>query len=98
MRVVIVEAAVLIEAGWYNDPAINEVWVVLVDRPVALRRLMERNSLSEEDAMKRISSQRRSEDLIKFASIVITNNEGTEKLRDSVNELIKQHPVLKTIL
>jgi dephospho-CoA kinase len=47
-RLVIVEAAVLVEAGW--EDLFDEVWVVTVPEETACRRLMARNQLSEEQA------------------------------------------------
>ena len=44
-QVCVVEAAVLLRAGW--ESMIDEVWLVAVQRRTALRRLMERNGLDE---------------------------------------------------
>jgi dephospho-CoA kinase len=44
-KVCVVEAAVLLRAGW--ESMIDEVWLVAVQRKTALKRLMERNGLDE---------------------------------------------------
>ncbi len=44
--IAVMEAAVLLEAGW--DTSVNEVWVTLVDEKTACARLMARNNLTEE--------------------------------------------------
>ena len=54
-EVVVLEAAVLIEAEWLD--LVDEVWVVSVKPPVARERLMARNKLSEEQAQARLDSQ-----------------------------------------
>ncbi|TKR62370.1 hypothetical protein L596_026346 [Steinernema carpocapsae] len=54
-KVIFVEAAALIEAGWQE--ALNEIWTVFVPKDETVKRLKERNGLSEEEAKARISSQ-----------------------------------------
>jgi phosphopantetheine adenylyltransferase/dephospho-CoA kinase len=53
--IVVVEAAVLLEAKWGD--LFDEVWVVYVDPDIACQRLMARNNLSLEEAKKRQASQ-----------------------------------------
>jgi dephospho-CoA kinase len=53
--VIVLEAAVLAEARWFN--LIDTCWVCEIDEAVAISRLTARNGLSEEDARRRISSQ-----------------------------------------
>jgi phosphopantetheine adenylyltransferase/dephospho-CoA kinase len=50
VQVCVMEAAVMIEAGWVD--IVDEVWVVLVPPDVAKERLMSRNHLSEVMARK----------------------------------------------
>lgn len=52
--VVIVEAAVMLEAGW--ERLVDETWLVIASESVAKARLMARNQLSGEEALKRIHS------------------------------------------
>ena len=53
--VIVLEAAVLIEAEW-QDLA-DEVWVIHVETAAAKKRLMDRNNLNDEQAQARIDSQ-----------------------------------------
>lgn len=53
--VVVVEAAVLLDAGW--DDILDGVWVVTTPRVLAEHRLIESRGLSEEEAEKRIDAQ-----------------------------------------
>ncbi|CAM9207049.1 unnamed protein product [Ascophyllum nodosum] len=76
------EAAVLLEAGW--DDMCDELWVVEVSPAVASMRLMKRNSLSEEQAEARISSQPMTNEERAARASVTISNEGTEE------ELIKK--------
>ncbi|KAH8379239.1 hypothetical protein KR009_003827, partial [Drosophila setifemur] len=54
-RVVVLEAAILLRAGWETN--CHEVWSMIVPPEEAVRRIMERNKLSEEEARKRLASQ-----------------------------------------
>src|SRR4051812_10938841 len=52
---VVLEAAILLEAGWRD--LVDEVWVKGVEPETAVQRLIDRNGLKEEQAMARINSQ-----------------------------------------
>ena len=54
-NVVIIDAAVLLQAGWKDQ--VNQVWVSIVDQETAVKRIMERDRKSEDEAQKRLSSQ-----------------------------------------
>lgn len=69
--VIVLEAAVLIEAEW-QDLA-DEVWVVHVDPDVAKKRLMDRNNLDADAAQARIDSQITNEERLGHADIDIAN-------------------------
>jgi phosphopantetheine adenylyltransferase/dephospho-CoA kinase len=76
-KLCIVEAAVMIEAGW-QDMA-NSVWVVNVDPEIAIQRLMRRNNLSEGDARSRLAAQLTNGERNKFAHEVIANDDDQSK-------------------
>ncbi len=71
-QVVVIEAAVLIEAKWTD--LVDEVWVVQVPEEVALARLMARNGLSAEDGRARIRSQLSNAERAAHAQVVIDNS------------------------
>ena len=50
-KVVVVDAALLIEAGWLD--MVDEVWLVVADKELQINRLMQRNGLSCEQAQNR---------------------------------------------
>mgnify|MGYP002051973226 FL=1 len=54
-KVVIVDAAVLLQAGWKDK--VNQVWVSIVDTESAVERIMKRDSKTENEARARLSSQ-----------------------------------------
>jgi dephospho-CoA kinase len=70
--VIVLEAAVLIEAGW--DGLVDQVWVVVSDTECVIKRLAVRNKLSREEVMKRMRAQISDEERLKHADVVITNH------------------------
>lgn len=77
-RVVVLEAAVLFEAGWQD--AVDEVWTVVVEPDVALARACARDGLTEEDVRRRLDSQMSNDDRRSRADVVIDNSGDTETL------------------
>jgi dephospho-CoA kinase len=79
---VIVEAAVLLEAGW--DRLVDEVWLVVADREDVLRRLSASRGLSRADSEARIARQMSDDERRKASTVVIENRGTLEELRSSV--------------
>ena len=74
--IVFLEAALLIEANWYK--VCGHIWVVSLDPNVALRRLKERDNLSETEAKLRVGAQLDQEERLAYADVVL-QNEGTHE-------------------
>ena len=56
--VVVLEAAVLMEAGWSEDKALcDEVWVAFIGRDEAVHRVQLRNNVDETEATRRVDAQ-----------------------------------------
>ncbi len=85
-RVLIIEAAVLFEAGW--DCNMDEIWVVQCSKELQMERLTKERGLSTEAALKRISAQDISQINKAGSYKVIENSEDLSKLRDRTIELI----------
>ena len=86
--IAIVEAAVLIEAGW--ESLFDEVWVVTADEEEVISRLASRNGLSREDSQKRINSQMTSIERSAHGDVVINNTGSVEDLKENVESLWAQ--------
>jgi len=86
--IAIVEAAVLIEAGW--ESLFDEVWVVTADEEEIISRLASRNGLSREDSQKRINSQMTSIERSAHGDVVINNTGSVEDLKENVESLWAQ--------
>ena len=69
---IVLEAAVMLEAGW--EPMVDEVWVVIVDPDTAVKRAISRDGVEEEAIRKRIASQLTNEERRAKADIVIDNS------------------------
>lgn len=83
-KLLVLDIPLLIEAGWREF--VNELWVVYVRPDVQLKRLMDRNALSREQALQRIHSQMSLEEKIGYADLVIDNNAGIRELEQQVND------------
>ena len=75
---VVVDAAVLLEAGW--DALCDEVWVVVAPEGEALRRLTRDGRMSEGDALARIRAQTTETRRTERAAAVILNEGGLAQL------------------
>jgi dephospho-CoA kinase len=80
--VVVLEAAVLIEADW--TPVTDQVWVVTVAPEIARQRVMERNGLTAEQADARIAAQLTNAERAVHAQVTIDNSGTLDELRQRV--------------
>jgi dephospho-CoA kinase len=80
---VIVEAAVLLEAGW--DDLVDEVWVVDAPEPIAIERLQVRG-ISPERARAAMRGQHSSESRRARADVVIPNDGDLMALEAAVRK------------
>lgn len=85
--VAVLEAAVLFEAGW--EPLVDEIWVVVVERPVAVERAVARGGLSAAQVEARIDAQLSNEERRKRARVVLDNSRDEAAL---VRQLDAQWP------
>nr|CAG4643298.1 EOG090X0864 [Ilyocryptus agilis] len=66
--VIVLDAAILLEAGWDQD--CHDIWVSIVPRSEALKRITERDKLTPEQAAKRVDSQLSNVDRVAKANVV----------------------------
>jgi dephospho-CoA kinase len=85
MDVVVLEAPLLIEAGWASS--VDEVWVTTASEATVLSRLEEQKGLSRQQALARIHSQLSSEERARHADVVIDTDCDLDELRARVGEL-----------
>jgi len=82
--IAVLEAAVLLEAGW--EDLVDEVWVVVVDPEIAVQRLAARNGLDPDAARARIASQLTNEERIARGDVIIENNGTLEELNARIQQ------------
>ncbi len=82
--VTVLEAAVLLEAGW--ESAVDEVWVVLVDRGTAIERTMARDGLDADAVQQRIDSQLSNDERVSKADVVIDNSSDLQSMIAHLDE------------
>nr|CAI5861450.1 unnamed protein product [Callosobruchus analis] len=81
-KVVVIEAAVLLKAGW--EKRCHEVWTTVVPRKEVISRLVNRNGLTEEQAVARVEAQPPSTYFVKHANVVFCPYWETEYTRQQV--------------
>ena len=86
-RLVVLEAALLIEAGW--EPLVDEVWVTYSTEDQVEERLRHRNGLTDEQIRSRIRAQMPFEERSRHAQVVVHNSGDLEELRCEVESLCR---------
>jgi len=70
-QVVVLEAAVLLKAGWESN--CHEVWSMIVPPEEAVKRVMERNNLSENEARNRLANQVDNADIVAKSQVIFSS-------------------------
>lgn len=66
----VIDAAMLLEAGWQN--MVHEVWTIVIPETEAVRRIVERDGLSEAAAQSRLQSQMSGQQLVEQSHVVLS--------------------------
>ncbi|RCN32358.1 dephospho-CoA kinase [Ancylostoma caninum] len=85
--VTVIEAAAIIEANWHTY--MNELWTVFVPHHEMVRRIIERDGLSKEEAEARIASQLSNKERIDHSNVVFCSLWAYEETRAQVNRALK---------
>ena len=80
-RPIVVEAAIMLEAGWRF---FDQIWVVIVSRATAIARVTASRGLSAEDCARRIDAQMSEAERRRIADVVIENDGTPAELRAQV--------------
>ncbi len=83
--VVVVEAAILLEANWTS--LVDEVWVTVAAEAAVLERLKAQRGMEAEQTLARIRSQLTTEERVKQADVVISNDGDLDEVKAKVKEL-----------
>ena len=87
-ELVFLDIALLYEANFVD--LVEKVIVVYADEEVQLERLMTRNSLSKEEALKRIESQMSPQEKASLGDFVINNSYSKEDTFQQIEEIIER--------
>ena len=87
-QVVVLDAAILIEAGWTD--LCDQVWVATSPEDQVVQRIQARNNLTEEQVRARMASQMSTEERVKHAHVVIDNNGNLDDLSRKVSAAWKE--------
>ena len=83
-KAVVLEAAVLLEAGWQD--IVDEVWVVYAQREQAIARAMARDGLDEAAVSARIDAQMTNAERIEACDVAFENATTAEALCERLDE------------
>lgn len=83
---IVLDAPMLAEAGLTD--ICDDIWVVYADSEVRVRRIMERDAITEEQARNRIASQRSWEEYKELGAVIIDNSSDEENLENQLDSLI----------
>ncbi len=85
LSAVVIEAPLLIEAGWAK--LVDEVWVTVAPQQTVLERLTKGTGLTKAQSLARIRAQLTTEERIKHADVIIDTNCTLDELKTKVREL-----------
>lgn len=91
-QVVVIEAAILLQAGWQRN--CHEIWSMIIPREEAIKRIVERNGLSEEATAQRIDSQMSNREIVQHSNVVFSSlwsHEYTLKQAEKAWQELQQH-------
>lgn len=86
--IAVIDAALMIESGGFRR--FSKIIVVWCEPEIQLKRLMKRNNLSRQEALRRIKSQMPQEEKKLYADFLIDTSEGFEAARRQTIEIYKQ--------
>lgn len=67
----------------------TEIWLIYCHRCIQIKRLMDRDNISKEEAIKRIDSQMNLKEKREMSSKIIDNNKDIKHLKRQIDKLLK---------
>lgn len=87
-KLLVIDVALLIETGL--EKMVDKVWVVYIPEEIQIERLIKRDRITYEQALKRVRSQMSGEEKKKHADAVIDNSGTVEETRERVEQLVQE--------
>lgn len=91
-RLVVLDIPLLLEGNLQF--MVDKVLLVYVDEQTQLKRLMERNQYSKEEALARIHSQMPLEKKVELSDEIINNNGTLEETKRQLNEILEKWNII----
>ncbi len=91
--IAVIDAALMIESSSYRR--FSKLIVVWCEPAIQLKRLMLRNNLTAEEALKRIDAQMPQEEKKRYADFLIDTSEGFEAARRQTSEIFDRLKLLR---
>ncbi|XP_015116701.1 bifunctional coenzyme A synthase [Diachasma alloeum] len=86
-EIIVMEAAVLIQAKWQS--VCHEIWTCIIPHKEAVKRMMERNGLTEQEAEARINVQPSNTEQVEAATVVLSTLWSHQVTLEQVNRAWK---------
>jgi dephospho-CoA kinase len=86
-RLVVIDAPLLIEAGWYKW--VDYLIVVKAPKELSVRRVMAQRNLSRSEVLRRMKAQMPTAQKISMADIVIDNKKNLNETRKTVEKIVR---------
>ena len=83
---IFIDGAVLIESGMHT--LCEQLWLVYAEDGVRLKRIMDRDGLSEQEARDRMSAQMPQEEKKQFATHILMNEGSLQQLYEAVDDIL----------
>jgi dephospho-CoA kinase len=83
--IMVIDAPIPVEHGFID--IVDQVWVVTADIDVRVKRIIERDGITREEALSRINSQKKESEYLDIADEVLVNNGEIEELEKEVARL-----------
>ena len=84
-KIIVVEAALLIEANWVS--LVDEVWVTIATKERVIKRITSQQRFDKETIEARMKSQISEHERLTVANVVIDNNGDIEQLTKQIKTL-----------
>ena len=87
VEIAVVEVPLLFEAGW--EHLFDEIWAVYVGRAKQIWRLIQRDNLTQQQAIARVNSQMSQEEMCSRADVVINNKKTIGHTKKQIYKALK---------
>lgn len=85
-KLVILDGALLVEGGYLDH--IDKLLVVTCEESIQIKRIMDRDNCTKQEALSRINSQMSQDEKVKYADYIINNSGSLQDLKNKADSFI----------